>query len=147
MAWPPVAADLYVHGAPESYFTGVPAGTITAAGEAAYGELATELAPRCGGDPASWTWAHTAGQAHATRDVCMIWGHALAVSNGLVLPGEGADPHWVKRAEAIRARWVAMGSNKAPLYAGLVDATPDTLEGKTYGWATAAPYGPEEAEA
>lgn len=147
MAWPPVAADLYAHGAPESYFSGVAAGDITAAIGAAYGELATELAPRCGGDPASWTWAHAAGKETATRDVCRVAASDLAVTHGLVLPGEGADPHWIKRAETIRTRWVAMGSNKAPLYAGLEDATPDTLEGKTYGWATAAPYGPEEAEA
>ena len=154
MAWPPVAADLYAHGAPSSYFSTTPAissDTISAAIRAAYGELATSLSPRCGGDPASWTWTHTAGQEQATRDVCLVAAADLAESQGLVLPGEGADPSWIKKAEAVRAKWSRMGTpgtrDAAPLYAGLVDATPDTTEGAPRGWSVALPYADVEAGA
>lgn len=151
MAWPPVAANMYTHGAPSSYFTGVSGGDITAAIQAAYGELATALGPRCGGDPASWTWTHTAGQETVTRDVCRVAAADLAETHGLVLPGEGADPTWAKRATAIRELWARMGTvgvrPAAPLYAGLVDATPNTTEGEARGWVTLYADANVEAEA
>lgn len=150
MSWPPVAANLYTHGAPTSYFVGVSGGDVTAAIQAAYGELATLLAPRCGGDPASWTWTHTAGQETATRDVCRVAAADLAMTHGLVLPGEGADPQWAARAQALRDLWSRMGSPgmrpAQPLYAGLVDATPLVTEGAPRGWSVDPPY-EEGAEA
>lgn len=146
MAWPPVAADLYAYAAPESYFAGVAGAAITAALGAAFGELSTSLSSRVGGDPASWTWEHASGQAQATRDVCIVAGSSLAMATGIVLPGEGSDPHWVAWAKSTRALWRDMGAFSAPLYAGLVDATTGTLEGRARGWSTPLPYA-EEAEA
>ena len=154
MAWPPVAADLYAHGAPASYFTTTPAisgDTISAAIRAAYGELATALSPRCGGDPALWTWTHTAGQEAATRDVALVAAADLAESQGLVLPGEGSDPSWIKKAQAVREKWARMGTPgtrpAAPLYSGLVDATSGVTEGAPRGWSSALPYAETEAVA
>ena len=149
MAWPPVAADLYVHGPAASYFTGLAAGVVPGAILAAYGELATALGPRCGGDPASWTWAHTAGQEAATRDVCTVAVSWIVLNHGLTLPDTN-DTAWLTRAEAVRAMWTRMGTPgvrpAAPLYAGLADATPDTTEGAARGWSTASPYeGTEDA--
>ncbi len=142
MTWPPVAADMYTHAAPSGYFTGVSGGDITKALLAAYGELATALGPRCGGDPASWTWEHAAGKETATRDVCRVAAADLTETHGLSLPsiGEGGDVTWVRRAASIREMWTRMGTvgkrPAAPLYAGLVDATPDTTEGAARGWYT-----------
>jgi hypothetical protein len=148
MAWPPVLADLY-RAAPESYFDGVSDGDQEEAIAAAYGELATALSPRCGGDPAEWTWTHTAGQAVATRDVATVAAYNLTLSHGLTLPGEGADPVFVRRGEAVMAKWRRMGtvgetdrSKVEPLYSGLVDSTPLVTEGAALGW-----YTPHEEQA
>lgn len=154
MAWPPVAADLYVHGAPESYFTTTPAisaDTISAAIQRALGKLSRLVGPRAGGPAASWTWTDSAGQEDATGDVVTVAAAALALAHGLVLPGEGADPQWAKKAEAIEALWSRMGTPGVrpaePLYSGLTDATPSTTEGAPRGWSVALLYAETEATA
>lgn len=154
MSWPPVAADLYIHGAPESYFTGVAAGTITAALLAALGECGTALAPRAGGPPEDWTWTSASGQEEATRDVCIVAAAALSYTQGLVLPVQqtvDGDRTYNDRASEVRAKWARMGTSgvrpAAPLYAGLVDATASTTEGAARGWYTAFGSQNDEVEA
>ena len=77
----------------------------------------------------------------AKADGLEIAAAALALAHGLTLPGEGADPQYAKRAEAVEALWSRMGtpgtldtSKAEPLYAGLVDATPAVTEGAARGW-------------
>lgn len=151
MSWPPVAADLYVHGADDSYFAGVAAGTITAHLSAALGKLSRKVGPRVGGPASSWTWTDTAGQEDATADVCIVAASTLAIRCGLTLPGEGADPQWLKKASEVEALWDRMGTvgrvPAEPLYAGLVDATPLVTEGAARGWYTAFDAANDEVEA
>src|SRR4051812_10682085 len=124
MAFSVLAADLYAHGAPESYFSGVPGASITAALAKALGTCSRKLAPRVGGPAASWTFTDATGREDCAGDVCVVAASALALVHGLTLPGEGADPQYVKRAEAVESLWSRMGtpgekdSSKAePLYA------------------------------
>lgn len=147
MAFTVTAADLYAHGAPESYFTGVPSGSITAALAKALGTCSRKLAPRVGGPASSWTFTDTAGREDCAGDIAIVAASALAVSQGITLPGEGADPQYVARALACEARWSRMGtpgtpdpSLSEPLYSGLVDATPSVSEGSPRGWAAAPLY-------
>lgn len=142
MAFAVSTADLYAHGAPESYFEGVPAGTITAALAKALGTCSRKLAPRVGGPASIWTFTDAAGREDCAGDVAIVAASALALTQGITLPGEGADPQYVARAAAVEARWSRMGtpgttdpSLSEPLYSGLVDATPDKSEGSPRGWA------------
>lgn len=150
MSWPPVAADLYRHGAPQSVFTidgVVQSAAISAALSAALGELGRCLSPRVGGAPEDWTFTSAAGQEEATRDVCQVAAGELSFSLGLVLPVQqtvDGDRTFNDRVKAVRERWRRMGtpggkdpSKSEPLYAGLVDATPLVTEGKVRGWYTA----------
>jgi hypothetical protein len=137
--WPPVAADLYIHGAPESYFAGVSGGTITAAILGAMGQLSRKVQGRAGGPASSWTWTDPTGQEEATRDVCVVAAAALSFTQGLVLPVQqtvDGDRTFNDRARAVEAMWSDMGASKAPLYSGLVDTTVDVIEGKSRGWYT-----------
>lgn len=139
MSWPPVAADLYIHGAPESYFAGVAGGTITAAILGAVGQLSRKVQARAGGPASSWTWTDSAGQEEATRDVCVVAAAALSFSQGLVLPVQqtvDGDRTFNDRARAVEKLWTDMGTSKAPLYSGLTDATADVIEGQSRGWYT-----------
>jgi hypothetical protein len=153
MSWPPVAADLYAHGPPASFWTGVPGGSISAALSRAVGKLSRKVGPRAGGPASEWTWTDAAGQEDATGDVCTVAASYLALQFGLILPGEGTDPAWLTKAAEIEKLWSRMGTpggrdnaSSEPLYAGLADATPDTTEGAARGWSTASPYeGTEDA--
>jgi hypothetical protein len=157
MAWPPVAADLYRHGAPSGFFDGVQAATITAALSASLGECGRALSPRVGGAPEDWTFTSAAGQEEATRDVCQVAAGELAFSLGLVLPVQqtvDGDRTFNDRVRAVRERWRRMGtpggkdpSKAEPLYAGLVDATPSVTEGKARGWSTPFSEVNDEVEA
>jgi hypothetical protein len=157
MAWPPVAADLYRHGAPQEFFSGVSAAAISAAGLAALGECGAALSPRVGGPPEEWTFTSTSGQEDATRDVCKVWAAELTFALGLVLPVQqtvDGDRTFNDRAKAVRERWRRMGtpggkdpSKAEPLYAGLVDATPAVTEGKARGWSTPFSEVNDEVEA
>lgn len=149
MAWPPIEADLYIHGAPAAYFAGVSAGTIEAALLGALGELGRALGPRVGGSPEDWTWTSAAGQEEATSDVCEVAAAKLSFAQGLVLPVQqtvDGDRTFNDRARVIRAKWAAMGTPgtrpAAPLYVGLVDATPAVVEDAPRGWYT--PFGEDE---
>ncbi len=149
MAFTVAAADLYAHGAPESYFDGVPDASITAALAKALGTCSRKLSPRVGGPASSWSFTDAAGREDAAGDVAIVAAAALALAHGLTLPGEGADPQYAKRAEAVQELWSRMGtpgslgtssragaSEAEPIYAGLVDATPDHEEGAPRGWAS-----------
>ena len=140
MAFTVETADLYTHGAPESYFDGVAAPVLAAAVSAARGECSRKLAPRVGGPLASWTFTDPDGEEECRRDIVIVAGADLALSQGLTLPGEGADPQWVAKAAAIRKLWSRMGTvgerDAEPLYSGLTDATPNTTEGAARGWVT-----------
>jgi hypothetical protein len=145
MAFTVSAADLYAYGAPESYFSGVPTATVTAQGAASLGECSRRLSPRAGGPASGWTFTDTAGEAECRRDIAIVWAGELALTQGLTLPGEGADPLYAARMQAIRERWSRMGapgdrdsSKSEPLYAGLVDATPAVSEGHARGYSGAA---------
>lgn len=141
MAFTVDTSDLYAHGAPESYFSGVDAGDISKALAKALGSCSRKLAPRVGGPASSWTFTDAAGREDCAGDVAIVAASALALTHGLTLPGEGADPQYAKRAEAVEALWSRMGtpgtldtSKAEPLYAGLVDATPAVTEGAARGW-------------
>jgi hypothetical protein len=154
MAFTVAAADLYAHGAPESYFDGVPEASIAAALAKALGTCSRKLSPRVGGPASGWTFTDTAGREDCAGDVAIVAASALALAHGLTLPGEGADPQYAKRAEAVQELWSRMGtpgskgtsarsgeSEAEPLYAGLVDTTPDHEEGAPRGWADPPLYG------
>jgi hypothetical protein len=146
MAFVVTAADLYAHGAPESYFSDVDAGNISKAVAKALGECSRKLAPRVGGPASSWTFTDSAGREDCAGDVAIVAASALALAFGLTLPGEGADPQYAKRAAAAQGLWSRMGtpgdkdpSKAEPLYSGLVDATPNVSEGSARGWSTPLP--------
>lgn len=145
MAFSVTTADLYAHGAPESYFSGVPSGSITAALSKALGTCSRKLAPRVGGPASSWTFSDSTGREDCAGDVCVVAASALALAHGLTLPGEGADPKYEARAQAVIELWSRMGapgdkspSKSEPLYAGLTDATPAVIEGHARGYSGAA---------
>jgi len=149
MAFSLTTADLYAHGAPESYFSGVPSASITEALLASLGTCSRKLRPRVGGPASSWTFTDDAGRASCAKDCAIVAASALALAHGLTLPGEGADPQYAKRAEAVEALWSRMGtpggadpSKAEPLYSGLVDATPNVSEGSARGWSTDAGFDP-----
>jgi hypothetical protein len=133
----------------QSYFSGVPGASITAALAKALGTCSRKLAPRVGGPASSWTFTDPAGREDCAGDCAIVAAAALALAHGLTLPGEGADPQYAKRAEAVEALWSRMGtpgggdpSKAEPLYSGLVDATPDVVEGAARGWSTDAGFDP-----
>ena len=140
MAFTVQTADLYTHGAAQSYFSGVGAGVLAAAVSAARGECSRKLAPRVGGPLATWTFTDPDGEEECRRDIVIVAAADLALSQGLTLPGEGADPQWIAKAAAVRKLWSRMGTpgerDAEPLYAGLVDATPLIEEGAARGWYT-----------
>ena len=145
MAFSIDTADLYAHGAPESYFSGVPSGSVTAALAKAMGTCSRKLAPRVGGPASSWTFSDSTGREDCAGDCCVVAASALALAHGLTLPGEGADPKYEARAQAVIELWSRMGapghkdpSKSEPLYAGLVDATPAVIEGAARGYSGAA---------
>ena len=147
MSFTLTTADLYAHGAPESYFVGVPSGTITAALAKALGSCSRKLAPRVGGPASSWTFTDAAGREDCAGDCAIVAASALALTQGITLPGEGADPQYVARAAAVEALWSRMGtpgvtdpSKAEPLYAGVVDATPDVTKGAARGWCVEPPF-------
>lgn len=149
MAFTVETADLYTHGAPETYFSGVSSPVLAAAVSAARGECSRKLAPRAGGPLASWAFSDPDGEEECRRDIITVAAADLALSQGLTLPGEGADPQWVAKAASVRKLWSRMGTvgerDAEPLYSGLTDATPDVTEGAARGWYT--PFETSEVEA
>lgn len=148
MSFEVTSADLYAHAAPESYFSGIDAGDISKALAKALGTCSRKLAPRVGGPAASWSFTDDAGREDAAGDVAIVAAAALALAYGLTLPGEGADPQYAARAKDVVELWSRMGtpgttdpSKAEPLYAGLVDATPEVSEGSPRGWSLDAPMG------
>jgi hypothetical protein len=143
MAFTLTAADLYLHGARQSYWTGVDAGAISAALSAALGECSRKLSPRVGGPAAQWSFSDPAGEEECKRDVCIVAMANLIMSQGAVLPSESTDQIWVDQAQSVRKLWSKMGApsiepDSEPLYSGLADSTPAVTEGAAGGWST--PY-------
>jgi len=146
MAFLVTSADLYAFGPGESFFKDKDGNTMTAEVTlcllATTGELARSISARAGGPPSDWTFIDPSGEAEAKQDICSVMASDFALAHGLTLPGDGADPQWIAQATRIRAKWLQMGAppkgdrTQVPLYSGLVDATPNYIEGRSRGWTT-----------